>query len=81
MVNSLHGQAIDRLAPGMVVEAVAEDGTIEAVRRRDRARLRRRRAVAPGMGLGRQPGQPGALPRVRRGVPGLAAAGLNRKAA
>jgi putative glutamine amidotransferase len=32
MVNSLHGQAIDRPAPGLVVEAVAEDGTIEAVR-------------------------------------------------
>lgn len=31
-VNSLHGQAIDRLAPGLVVEAVAPDGTIEAVR-------------------------------------------------
>jgi len=31
-VNSLHGQAIDRLAPGLVVEAVALDGTIEAVR-------------------------------------------------
>ena len=30
-VNSLHGQAIDRLAPGLVVEAVAPDGTIEAV--------------------------------------------------
>ncbi len=30
-VNSLHGQAIDRPAPGLVVEAVAEDGTIEAV--------------------------------------------------
>ncbi len=32
MVNSLHGQAIDRLAPGLAVEAVAPDGTIEAVR-------------------------------------------------
>jgi len=31
-VNSLHGQAIDRLAPGLVAEAVAEDGTIEGVR-------------------------------------------------
>ena len=31
-VNSLHGQGIDQLAPGMVVEAVAPDGTIEAVR-------------------------------------------------
>jgi putative glutamine amidotransferase len=32
VVNSVHGQAIDRLAPGLVVEAVAPDGTIEAVR-------------------------------------------------
>ncbi|MBU6498800.1 MAG: gamma-glutamyl-gamma-aminobutyrate hydrolase family protein, partial [Rhodospirillales bacterium] len=32
-VNSLHNQGIDRLAPGLVVEAVAPDGTIEAVRR------------------------------------------------
>jgi putative glutamine amidotransferase len=31
-VNSLHGQAIDRLAPGLVVEAEAPDGTVEAVR-------------------------------------------------
>jgi putative glutamine amidotransferase len=32
LVNSLHGQAIDVLAPGLAVEAVAEDSTIEAVR-------------------------------------------------
>jgi len=31
-VNSLHNQAIDRLAPGLVAEATAPDGTIEAVR-------------------------------------------------
>ncbi len=31
-VNSLHEQAIDRLADGLVAEAVAEDGTIEGVR-------------------------------------------------
>ena len=30
--NSVHGQAIDRVAPGLVVEGVADDGTIEAVR-------------------------------------------------
>ena len=32
VVNSVHGQAIDRLAPGLVIEALAPDGTIEAVR-------------------------------------------------
>jgi putative glutamine amidotransferase len=30
-VNSLHGQGIDRLAPGLAVEALADDGVIEAV--------------------------------------------------
>ena len=29
-VNSLHGQGIDRLAPGLRVEATADDGLIEA---------------------------------------------------
>ncbi len=31
-VNSLHNQGVARLAPGLVVEATAPDGTIEAVR-------------------------------------------------
>jgi putative glutamine amidotransferase len=31
-VNSLHNQGIDRLAPGLVAEGVAPDGTIEAIR-------------------------------------------------
>ena len=30
-VNSLHAQGIDRLAPSLAVEALAEDGTVEAV--------------------------------------------------
>ena len=34
-VNSLHAQAIDRLAPGLAVEATAPDGVIEAVRLAD----------------------------------------------
>jgi putative glutamine amidotransferase len=43
-VNSLHAQAIDRLAPGLAVEAVSPDGVIEAVRLPD----------APGFVLGVQ---------------------------
>jgi putative glutamine amidotransferase len=31
-VNSLHGQGVDRLAPGLEIEAVAPDGLIEAYR-------------------------------------------------
>lgn len=31
-VNSLHGQAIDRLGDGLAIEATHEDGTIESVR-------------------------------------------------
>ncbi|PRC94568.1 gamma-glutamyl-gamma-aminobutyrate hydrolase family protein [Solimicrobium silvestre] len=30
MVNSVHGQGIDQLAPGLQIEALAEDGLIEA---------------------------------------------------
>ena len=43
-VNSLHNQGIDRLAPGLIVEGVAPDGTIEAVRVID----------APGFAVGVQ---------------------------
>ena len=43
-VNSLHNQGIDGLAPGLVAEAVAPDGTIEAVRC----------AAAPGFAVGVQ---------------------------
>ena len=43
-VNSLHNQGIDRLAPGLVVEATAPDGTIEAIRA----------AGAPGFAIGVQ---------------------------
>lgn len=32
MVNSLHAQGVDRLAPGLAVEATAEDGLVEAAR-------------------------------------------------
>ena len=31
VVNSLHGQGIDRLASTLAVEALADDGTVEAV--------------------------------------------------
>lgn len=44
MVNSLHGQATDRPADGLVVEATARDGTVEGIRV----------ATAPGWAFGVQ---------------------------
>lgn len=44
MVNSLHQQGIDRLAPGLVVEATAPDGQIEGIRLAD----------GPGFAIGTQ---------------------------
>ncbi len=35
MVNSLHGQGVDRLGEGLVVEAVSPDGVIEGLRYHD----------------------------------------------
>lgn len=32
VVNSIHGQALDRLGDGLVAEAIAPDGTVEGVR-------------------------------------------------
>ena len=32
MVNSLHGQGVHKLAPGLVAEARADDGLVEAYR-------------------------------------------------
>ena len=49
-VNSLHGQAIDQLAAGLAVEAVAPDGTIEAVRVEGAKQFCTGGAVASGMG-------------------------------
>ena len=37
MVNSLHAQGIKRLAPGLIIEAVAEDSLVEAYRLDDDA--------------------------------------------
>ncbi|MBO6718835.1 MAG: gamma-glutamyl-gamma-aminobutyrate hydrolase family protein [Rhizobiaceae bacterium] len=35
MVNSVHRQAVDRLGPRLIVEAVAPDGTVEAISVKD----------------------------------------------
>jgi putative glutamine amidotransferase len=43
-VNSLHNEGINQLAPGLVAEATAPDGTIEAIRA----------TAAPGLAVGVQ---------------------------
>lgn len=43
-VNSIHGQGIDRVGDGLAIEAIAEDGQVEAVRATD----------VPGFALGVQ---------------------------
>jgi putative glutamine amidotransferase len=48
-VNSLHNQGVDRLAPGLAAEAVAPDGTVEAVRL-----LRTPKGRPAGYGIGVQ---------------------------
>ena len=67
-VNSLHGQGI--LEPGkrVVVEGIAEDGTIEAIRIAEAPGLRARRAMACRVRSAAQPDQPGPVPGVRRGA-------------
>ena len=73
-VNSLHGQAIDRLADRLAIEAEAPDGTIEAVRVDGRPGLRARRPMASRMAGARTSdlqapvrGLRRRLPRARRG--------------
>ena len=67
VVNSLHGQGIDRLAEGLAVEAVSEDGVIEAVRVHGVENVRHRRPMASRIALPRRPAFHAAVPRVRRG--------------
>ena len=60
-VNSLHGQGI--LEPGerVVIEGIAEDGTIEAIRIADARELCARRPVACGVRPAAQSDQPKAV--------------------
>ncbi len=67
-VNSLHGQGI--LEPGkrIVIEGVAEDGTVRGHPHCRRAGVRARRAVARGVRSAEEPDQPQAVRGVRRGA-------------
>ena len=71
-VGSLHNQGVDKLAPGVRVEGVAPDGTIEAVHVLATAAgpvpgLRRRRAVASRERLANRHRLPPHLRRLCRG--------------
>jgi putative glutamine amidotransferase len=48
-VNSIHTQGVDRLAPGLQVEATAPDGLVEAVSVKRRQGFCFRSSVAPRM--------------------------------
>ena len=68
MVNSLHGQGIDRPAPDLIVEAVAPDGQIEAVSLPGAA-ICHRRAMAPRIQGGGEPLLSRAVRRIFAGLP------------
>ena len=72
MVNSLHAPG-DRAPGARPGGRGARRGRhhIRGGPRHHRARFRLRRAMAPGMGFSRQPGEPGDSWRVRRGVSGV----------
>ena len=72
-VNSLHGQAIDRLGDGLVVEARAPDGTIEAVAMPSAPGWLLGVQWHPGMGVRHQPAQCCYFRRFRRCLPVLGA--------
>jgi putative glutamine amidotransferase len=88
-VNSLHGQGIDRLAPGLIVEATAPDGLIEAYRGATDAFLLavqwhpewhfRENELSVGIfhafGVAAGKGRPGALPQGNRMNVGSSGAG------
>ena len=75
-VNSLHGQGI--LEPGarVVIEGIAEDGTIEAIRIADAAELCARRPVARRVRPAAQPDQPKAVRSIRRSAEGAQKGGV-----
>ena len=68
-VNSLHGQGVRELGPGLTVEARAPDGVIEAFRVEQARSVRAGAAMAPGVARHGQPVFAGAVRRIRRRLP------------